>query len=107
MPTYTFSPQSAVAHGRPTGSRKFIVLAGSTAMANGSPRVRRDRPLRDSLVRAGVLLQDGPHHYRFAQDHEFSSASEAAGIIKDGNASGPQLWIDRSTGRSLRDDRKR
>lgn len=39
----------------------------------------------------------------FARDQEFSSASRAAGIIKDGNASGPQLWIDIESGKPLKD----
>ena len=85
-------PQSAQAFGRSTATG-FVVRAGSTAMKDGSPRVKRDRPLRDKLVREGVLvLHSNRDLYVFTRDYEFTSASPAAGIVKDGNASGPQLW---------------
>ncbi len=73
-------------------------------MAEGSPRKKRDRPLRDKLLRDGVLCADkDPELLRFTRDYEFTSASAAAGIVKDGNASGPQLWKDEKTGRSLKE----
>lgn len=103
-PVFVFRPQAAQAHGHPTGDG-FVVHKGSTAMGNGSPAVKRDRALRDQLVRSGVLVPDAadPRLYRFSRNHEFSSASAAAGIIKDGNASGPSLWTEVKSGQSLKD----
>jgi hypothetical protein len=73
-------------------------------MREGSPREKRDRILRDELVHSGVLVPDAdPRLYRFATDYEFTSASSAAGIVKDGNASGPSLWKDTKSGQSLKD----
>lgn len=103
--TFAFRPQTALAYGRPLPDGRFLVLEGSTAMRFGSPRVKRDTRDRDRLVGEGVLVSDGDDRYRFARDHAFSSCSKAAGVIKDGNASGPSLWKDVSTGKSLRDCR--
>jgi hypothetical protein len=73
-------------------------------MRHGSPNVKRNARERDRLVREEVLVPDGDvRRFRFARDHIFSSASTAAGIIKDGNASGPSLWKDEKTGRTLKD----
>jgi hypothetical protein len=92
MDWLVFRPQTAQAYGKPTESG-FLVRKGSSAMRNGSPKVKRDRPLRDRLLREGVLVEDAdPELYRFSRDYEFSSASAAAGVVKDGNASRPQLW---------------
>lgn len=86
----------------PDGS--FLVLAGSTALKNSSAVKKRDREERDRLMRQGILAaHDDPDLLVFTRDHEFGSASRAAGIVKDGNASGPQLWIDIATGKSLKD----
>jgi hypothetical protein len=107
-PVFVFRAEVAQAYGFPVAGGGFVVQKDSTAMREGSPRKKRDRPLRDDLVRRGVLV---PHMdgrlYRFSHDHEFSSASAAAGVIKDGNASGPSLWKDEKTGRSLKDYRGR
>jgi len=103
---FVFRPQSAQAYGRLTESG-FLVRSGSTAMREGSPKVKRDREERDRLVRQGVLVPDSdPRLYRFARDYEFTSASQAAGIIKDGNSSGPQQWKHERTGETLKDWRE-
>lgn len=103
-PTFVFRPQSAQAHGRPLPDGRFLVSAGSTAMRNGSPNVKRDLYDRDRLVREGILVQDTDRdRYRFAKDYVFGSSSKAAGVIKDGNASGPSLWKDVKTGQTLKD----
>lgn len=100
---FTMTPENAQAFGRPTANG-FLVRAGSTAMVDGSPNKKRDRPLRDKLVANGVLVRNAsPELYRFACDHEFSSSSAAGGIIKDGNCSGPGAWKRVSDGLSLRD----
>lgn len=101
---FVFRPESAQAYGRPLSGGEFLVREGSTAMRHGSPNVKRDRADRDALVRDGALVLDPDgRRYRFSRDHIFSSSSKAAGIIKDGNASGPSLWREVSTGESLRD----
>ncbi len=72
----------------------FLVRAGSTAMCNGSPKEKRNRPERDQLVASGILVQDiNPALFRFAVDHKFSSKSAAAGVVIDGNSS-VGVWKD-------------
>lgn len=100
---FTMRPQKAQAFGRPEDDG-FLVRKGSTAMREGSPRVKRDREERDRLVRQGVLVPDSnPDLYRFSRDHLFGSSSVAGGIIKDGNCSGPQSWRRLSDGNSMKD----
>jgi len=104
MQDYVFCPQRAQAHGHPVDDG-FLVKAGSTAMRNGSPMVKRDREERDRLVRTGVLVLDSDAElFRFARDHVCSSASQAGGIVKDGNCSGPQSWKNVVSGKTLQDD---
>ena len=102
--TFRYNPEFAEARGRPLPDGRFLVLAGSTALRSSGASAKRDRAERDRLVRLGVLA---PHPdadlYVFTRDHQCSSASQAAGIVRDGNASGPQLWKDPSTGKSLKD----
>ena len=101
---FEFRPEKAQAYGRPLAGKEFLVLKDSTAMRWGSPNKKRDENDRDRLVRQGVLVTDvDPHRYQFARDHVFSSSSKAAGVIKDGNASGPSLWKDTKSGLSLKD----
>lgn len=101
---FEFKPQKARAYGRPLADGDFLVFKDSTTMRRGSPNVKRDEDDRDRLLRQGVLVPDvDPDRYRFARDHVFSSSSKAAGVIKDGNASGPSLWKEAKTGRSLKD----
>ncbi|MBB6182387.1 DUF4357 domain-containing protein [Rhizobium flavum] len=101
---FRYRPYHAQAHGRVEADGSFVVLAGSTAIRDSSAGQKRDREERDRLVRQGVLgVHLDPTLLVFERDCEFTSASRAAGIIKDGNASGPQLWIDISTGKSLKD----
>lgn len=102
-PIFVFRPEAAQAYGRQLPDGRFLVLKDSAAMQSGSPKVKRDSHDRDRLVRDGILVPDGHKRYRFACDHAFSSSSKAAGIIKDGNASGPSLWKDVTSGRSLID----
>ena len=101
---FVFRPGCAQAIGTPVEGRAFKVFAGSTAVRSGTPRKKRDENYRDRLLGIGVLAPDtDPRLYRFEQDFIFDSASRAAGIIKDGNASGPQLWKNERTGRTLKD----
>ena len=97
---FVMRPEKAQAYGRPEAGG-FLVRKDSTAIREGSPRVKRDREERDRLVRQGVLVPDSdPDLYRFSRDHLFPSASAAGGVIKDGNCSGPQSL------RRARGDRK-
>lgn len=103
-PIFVFQAERARARAVPGGGKRLTILKGSTAMRSGSPTVKRDRAFRDQLVREGILvLSEDKDLYVFARDHEFDSASRAAGVIKDGNASGPQLWRDPVTGRTLKE----
>ncbi|MDF0603316.1 DUF4357 domain-containing protein [Psychromarinibacter sp. C21-152] len=106
---YVLERQLAVAYGYPstTGSRpKFVVKAGSTAVKNGSPNVKRKNWLTDELVRKGILAPDPRNSslWVFQQDHEFSNASAAVDVVNDGNLSAPQYWKNTTTGRSLKED---
>ncbi|WP_210213603.1 DUF4357 domain-containing protein [Mesorhizobium sp. M2A.F.Ca.ET.039.01.1.1] len=101
---FVFRPELAQAYGRPHRDGGFVVSAGSTAMRHGSPAVKRDLAERDSLVRNGILVPDSnPALFRFSRNHVFRSSSCAAGVIRDGNASGPSLWKDERTGKTLKD----
>ncbi|HWJ75033.1 MAG TPA: DUF4357 domain-containing protein [Kaistia sp.] len=100
--TFRYRPHGAEAYGHVLANRGFLVLAGSTAIKDSSATKKRDREERERLVRQGVLVDHG-RLLVFVRDQEFTSASRAAGIIKDGNASGPQLWIDIKSGRTLSD----
>ena len=65
-----FRPEIAQAYGRPLPDGGFLVEAGSTAMRNGSPRMKRDREVRNQLVRQGILVPDSDARlYRFSADH--------------------------------------
>lgn len=103
-PVFVFAPEQAHARGVPGKDGEFIVLAGSTAMKSGSAMVKRNRELRDQLVRNGHLVPSTRSDlYEFPADYVFSSASTAAGVVKDGNASGPSLWKRPDNAQSLKD----
>ena len=80
--------EQALAFGKPVPSG-FVVRQGSTAMREGSPDKKRDRPERDRLVAQGILVPDNNSAlFRFSVDHIFSSQSRAAGVVIDGNSNG-------------------
>ena len=83
-----------------------MVEAGSTALRRGGATVRRDDGHRSTLVRDGVLVnhEADTDLLVFNRDHEFRSISNATGVIMDGNASGPEQWLNATTGKSLKDD---
>ena len=100
---FVLRARTAQAYGRPVANG-FLVQLGSTAMRNGSPHKKRDREERDRLLRSGILVPyTNPELYRFDRDHICNSASQAGGIVKDGNCSGPQAWRDPKTNRTLRE----
>jgi hypothetical protein len=98
---FVMQVETAQAYGRPHDDG-FLVRAGSTAMKNGSPKVKRDRPERDRLLRVGTLIDNtDPLLLSFAKDHLFNSPSLAGGVVKDGNCSGPQSWRRERDGKKL------
>ena len=101
MRNFFFSKEKAHALAKETPDG-FVVLSGSTAMLNGSPNEKRDRPLREKLQREGVLVtHQDPDLLRFTRDYVFASPSAAAGVVKDGNSSGTNDWRDVVTGKKL------
>lgn len=80
----------------------FLIHAGSTAMAPGSPQVKRNEPVTDELLKHGVLVEHTGFRYRFARDHVFNSRAQAAGVIIDGNANGIQEWRLVETGKTIK-----
>lgn len=103
-PIFVFAPQQAKARAIPSGGKRLTVLKGSTAMRSGSPLEKRDSAFRDGLVRQGVLAPTSDANlYVFTRDYEFDSASRAAGVVKDGNSSGPQQWKDPTTRKTFKD----
>lgn len=87
--------EKAVAFGKEVG-KHFMVRAGSTAMREGTPNEKRDRPKRDSLVSEGVLVSSNDAAlFVFSRDYLFSSKSLAAGVVIDGNSNGSH-WRPRS-----------
>lgn len=101
---FVFRAGGAQAYGRPVDGG-FLVRAGSTAVRLGTPLRKRDRDERDRLVRTGILVPDSdPALFRFSRDHLCSSSSQAGGVVKDGNCSGPQNWKNPVTNRNLKDE---
>lgn len=81
--------EQAEAYGKKLSEAEFLVRAGSTAMREGTPKAKRNRPERDRLVQQGILVPDANAAlFRFSQDHVFSSKSAAAGVVIDGNSNG-------------------
>lgn len=102
--TFRYRSSDAQAFGRLLSDGRFTVLAGSTAVHESAASVKRDRDERDSLMRQGVLVRTGEANLlRFVHDHTFKSPSRAAGVVRDGNVSGPQNWVEPNTGMSLKD----
>ncbi len=80
----------------------FVVLANSQAVKEAVPSIHRFMlDMRESLVRSGVLGQEGGS-YRFTQDYVFDSPSTAAGVVLGRSANGRLEWKD-SSGRSLKE----
>lgn len=81
---------------------EFIVLSGSQAIATSPYKFNNYAPLRDTLIKGGVLVAGNhPNFYSFSRDTSFSSSSAAAAVILNRQASGPKEWKLSSTGISL------
>ena len=95
---FVMRPQKAQAYGRPEADG-FLVRKGSTAMREGSPRVKRDREERDRLVRQGLLVTDSdPDLYRFSRDHLFRNSSVAGALSRMAIAADPKAGGGPATG---------
>lgn len=94
--------KGAVARGRRT-ARGFVVLDGSTAVAEERPSAATQHPFvvvrRSQLLKEGTLVIDGAF-LRFTRDAEFDSPSAAASVIHGGGANGRTAWKD-AQGRTL------
>ena len=78
----------------------FLVLKGPTARAKGTQSWESYRPLRDSLLAQGRLVQtENPNVLSFAEDVAFASPSAAAAVVYAGNSM-PGTWMAASLGRS-------
>lgn len=100
---FVMRPQKAAAYGRPKDGG-FLVRKDSTAMREGSPKVKRDRDVRHRLIERGVLVEDADMELLcFRSDHLFDSSSQAGGVIKDGNCSGPGSWRRERDGKTLQE----
>lgn len=93
--TYDSESKGVRAFGRTKGSH-FIVMAGSCAV--GDNQVQNslgEKPsrlnLRQELKDSGRLILDGGR-YKFTQDIEFNSPSEAASIIWGSNLNGRKVF---------------
>ncbi len=87
------------------GTEGFVVLAGSTAVAEVAPVVHKQCPWveseRQTLLGRGVLTRDGTV-LRFTQDYPFNSPSGAAAAILGRPANGRVEWKD-PAGRTLKE----
>lgn len=91
-PTFHLTAVGAEAKAQQLGG-DFVVLAGSTARAKGTPAWATGRTLRDELRDAGVLVEvEGGELLRFAQDVPFSSPTMAASIVVASNQNGRVAW---------------
>lgn len=81
---------------------RWQVLAGSYAKKRPYTRHDDHRPMRDWLIRQGILQPESPSLYRFAQSCEFNHPTTAAGVIAGQNVPGMQTWRERGTGRPIR-----
>ena len=89
-----------------TGERTesgFVVFAGSQAVKDDRPSAAAwSIELRQRLLERGVLAEK-EDHLVFAKDHEFSSPSAAAGLIRGGNTNGLTAWRHPQSGKQLKD----
>ena len=90
------------AKARYDGRNSFVVLAGSQAVKDEKPTIRRwISDQRQTLIANGVLEDEGST-YRLLEDQTFRSSSGAASFIVAGNRTGLTTWKD-AEGRVLKD----
>lgn len=73
---------------------EYVVHKDSTARADAKAAQNTYRPLRDQLLKEGVLVPNpqDPTLLIFTKDVPFKSLSAAAAIVLDRNAAGPREW---------------
>lgn len=89
-----------VAKGRRTTSG-FVVLKGSQAVFEHRRSATYTKTRRETLLNAGVLVEE-KNHYVFSADVEFSSPSMAASVVRGGASNGLTSWKTTS-GKSLKE----
>jgi len=81
----------------------FTVLQGSQAKTAEAETLQDSyRALRDDLKQKGVLV-DGGDYLEFLQHYAFNSSSAAAAVVSGSQRSGPQTWLRKSDGKTLKD----
>jgi hypothetical protein len=101
----TFSNKKVQSKGYES-AQGFVVVAGSTAVANESTYIHPYlSTLRKALLEKGILKSEGGELVVFSQDYEFTSPSTAGGVVLGRPVSGPECWRDES-GRTLREIRE-
>ena len=101
MGKFYIEKQTAHAIGEDLPGGCFLVHAGSTVMAPGTPIEKRESDLTAELQKNGILVAHGKDRLRFSRDHIFSSRAEAAGVVIDGNANGSNQWRFPETGKTI------
>jgi len=88
----TCTIKGLAAYGQRTASG-FAVFKGSQAVLEHRLSAKRAKVYRERLVEKGVLapLDD---HYVFLRDHEFTSPSIAATVVRGGATNGLSAWRD-------------
>lgn len=105
FPTLVFRNKGLAAQGYET-AQGFVVQAGGLAVRETVSSVSEQLiALRATLLKQGVLVEEGDH-LKLTQDYTFSSSSTAASVLAGGARSGPENWKD-SQGTKLRDLQKR
>jgi hypothetical protein len=71
---------------------EFVVLEGSQALKDQGHVSNSYADLKESLVKAGILVDVDDQRYSFAQPYSFKSPSAAAAVILDRNSNGRTEW---------------
>ena len=91
-PVFYCKTRKLVASGQ-RSEEGFIVFSGSQAVLTPNKAFPKgSAKYRDRLIEKEIL-QKADDHYVFAEDHEFSSPSAAAGLVKGGSVNGLTAWV--------------
>ncbi|MDF7798277.1 GIY-YIG nuclease family protein [Pontiellaceae bacterium B1224] len=91
---------AAVAQGQ-RSPKGFVIFKGSQAVRNETASIPPSiRAARSKLIEKGILLLDGDV-YVFTADHECTSPSLAAAIVRGGSANGMTEWKNKA-GKTLK-----
>ncbi len=98
---FTCAMKDAVAHGMVTDDG-FVVLKGSTALAQMNPSLGAYTPLKAALIGSKKLTPVSDDLLEFAEDILFTSASAAAATITGSATNGRVAWRN-TDGRTLKE----